>query len=480
MPLLIMKSSIIGKSGKLIASKPDNESNMQQQLLESGLISAILTFSKQLHKQEIQSLTYHDRITSFIEFKEFFLIIEISTAIDIELRNQTLKIIQEKSIGLLENRSENDLSSGEGDLILEEIIKQSQNEVQSELKQPLAQAEKGEFDLVHNENGSYEITSQTNCSNYAEKLAMMISNGLIACNYQLDEKIISAFIPDLKEKMIYYAIIKHENRITNVGIIKLPIEENTTLFRLAPYIDRQIKEMLRNKDDITIQEIITDLVGIYNTRREVKNFDSEYFSIDYLDKNVKGLEKVIYPIVIGEPVIIVGDKLSTRIVTTSLSIFAQHLNTEVIEWLTGETKIGVNITGVSKEVYNELVEEGGGIEESVTVVNLLENKIKGKNASSYFKKIFDKVKKKSPEEAYRSIEKELEKLAFEAMHVTSLAILDRKSAAKKLQQIFTSVNNKSKFNKIMTLASKRNPLIEYLLEDLKSTVHAAEDYLNIF
>lgn len=474
-----MKSSIIGKSGNLIASKPDNESNMQQQLLESGLISAILTFSKQLHKQEIQSLTYHDRITSFIEFKEFFLIIEISTAIDIELRNQILKIIQEKSIELLENRSEKDLSLGEGDLILEEIIYQSQNEVQSELKKPLEHAEKGEFDIVHNEDSSYEITNQINSLEYADKLAVMINNGLIACDYQLAEEIISAFIPDLKEKMIYHAIIKHENRTTNVGIIKLPIEENSTLFRLAPYIDRQIKEMLKNKANITIQEIISNLVDIYNTRREVKSFDSEYFSISYLDKNVKGLEKVIYPIVIGDPAIIVGDKLSTRIVTTSLSIFAQHLNTEVIEWLTGEIKIGSNITGVSREVYDELVKEGG-IDESVTVVNLIDNKIKGKNASSYFKKVFDNVKKKSPEEAYKDIGKELEKLAFEAMQVTSLAILDRKDAAKKLQQIYTGINNKSKFNKIMTLASKRNPLIEYLLEDLKSTVHAAEDYLGIF
>ena len=126
-----MKSSIIGKSGIPIASKPDNESNIQQQLLESGLITAILTFSKELHKQEIQSLTYHDRITSFIEFKELFLIVEITTAIDAELRNRILTIVQKNANKLLKIRSEKNLSSGEGELILEEIINQSLNEVQS-------------------------------------------------------------------------------------------------------------------------------------------------------------------------------------------------------------------------------------------------------------------------------------------------------------------------------------------------------------
>ena len=114
------------------------------------------------------------------------------------------------------------------------------------------------------------------------------------------------------------------------------------------------------------------------------------------------------------------------------------------------------------------------------MVNLIDNKIKGKYSSSYFKRVFDKIKKKSPEDAYESIGKELEKLAFEAMQVTSLAILNKKDATKKLQQIHNSIDNKSKFNKVMQLASKRNPLIEYLLEDLKSTLHAAEDYLGSF
>ena len=478
--MLIMKSSIIGKSGKLIASKPNNESNIQQQLLESGLISAILTFSKELHKQEIQSLTYHDRITSFIEFKDIFLIVEVTTAIDIELRNQLLEIIQKNAAELLEFRLENDLSSGEGELVLEEIINQSQKEVQIGLGKPLENAEKGEFDLIHNEkDGCYEIINQKNSLDYADKLAVMINNGLIACNYQLSERIISAFIPDVNEKMIYYTVIKYENQITNVGIIKLPIEENLTIFRLAPYLDRLTKKMLKKKSDITTSEIISELVNIYNTRREVKSLDSEYFSINYLYKNVRGLEKVIYPIIVGDPVIIVGDKLSTRIIANTLPIFAQHLNTEVIEWLTGETKIGSNITGISKETYDKLV-ENDEIGESITVVNLINNKIKGKNSSTYFKKVFDKVKKKSPEEAYVSIGKELEKLVFEAMQLASLAIIDRKDATKKLQKIYKSISNKSKFNKIMTLASKRNPLIEYLLEDLKSTLHAAEDYLGIF
>lgn len=54
-PVIILKTTLIGKSGKLIAIKP-KISDIKQDLLEGGLTTAILEYSKVVQNQDIQSI----------------------------------------------------------------------------------------------------------------------------------------------------------------------------------------------------------------------------------------------------------------------------------------------------------------------------------------------------------------------------------------------------------------------------------------
>ena len=65
-----LQLSLVTDSGLLLASKPE-ELDDTRHILASSLISAIITFAKEVHRQELQSISYHDKNISFIEVHNF-------------------------------------------------------------------------------------------------------------------------------------------------------------------------------------------------------------------------------------------------------------------------------------------------------------------------------------------------------------------------------------------------------------------------
>jgi len=456
-----MKASLIGKSGKLIATKPKTM-NIKQQLLASGLISAILEFSKTIENEDIQSINYHDRSTSFIEISDIFVVVEISAACEPELKEKILSTIQTKAKDLLSSRDEDNLTIGEGELILEEIVTSALDKVNLGLDQPFLNMEICEF-TIHHTKDTYNIISAKNCDDCITELGGFVDRGLKLRDYQVPYNMVSMLIPCFEKKVSYYLLVNYQDEITHIGVMKVPEENSKTLFRLFPLLEHQIKIYLEDKTEVTLSEIILLLTRIYDTKLKEKTFDPEYFSLAFLDKNIKNIEKVIYPLAIGEPVILVGDKPSTKMLSNTLLIFTQHITTEVVEWLTGEDQIGLNITSMSKGMYEELL-RNNSIGENVTVVNLIEKKVQGPYSSVYLNKIYDEVKKKSPVVAFAIIGNELENLVTYAMKINNLSILERSEAKIKLKVIQSSIKDENKFNKIWNLAIKRNPFLKDLLE----------------
>ena len=78
----------------LLASKPEVV-DYTNQILATGLVTALISFSKEVHHRELQSISYHDRTVSFIRVHDFVLILE---TIDEEstLTEDTLKQLLEK------------------------------------------------------------------------------------------------------------------------------------------------------------------------------------------------------------------------------------------------------------------------------------------------------------------------------------------------------------------------------------------------
>lgn len=477
--MLVTKISLLDKSGMVLAYKPKIAHKEEAELLASGLMSAILTFSKKIQQQEIQSINYHDCTTSFIKYDELLLVIEIPHAIDKELRTQLLTRIKESATELLKDRKSSGISHGEAELILEEILN-SINVAKLGLKRPFTDAEKGQLLLKHEEKG-LEILAQENCPPYLQPLAEMIDQSVRVLDPQKQNKGIGLFIPFLEKRHSLYLFVKTHMKRSETGILKVLEEKSHILFRMTPILNRQIRNLFENNQVITITDALEIIRNkTVDTRTREKVLQEEQFSLLFLEKNIKNIEKAIYSVVVGDPVIVIGDKVSTKICVNTLSIFGQHLYTEVIEWLSGrESEIAPHITGMSQNNYQEL-QAKGVIEETTTIVNLLEGKVRGEKGGDFFKGLFDRVKKKDLEEAHNIIANHLEQLIKYAIKVTELPILTKEKAITQLKNLEEEIGSSDRFESVMDIAIKRNPLVKPLLEELQSTVFAAEDYLGIF
>ncbi|NHJ48772.1 MAG: hypothetical protein FK733_13390 [Asgard group archaeon] len=454
-----MKTTLIGKSGKLIAIKPKT-SDMNEELLKSGLTSAILEYSKAIQNKDIQSINYQDKVTYFVTIKDFILLIEFTSTLESKLRNQILELLQKKAEQLLEDFTEETITITKGELILEEIVTQALDESRFGISQPFLDIEIGDFSILHTED-SYVISSSENCDDCITDIADLLDQGLRMDNFEPEDNCFSMYIP--YDQFVYYLSIFHKDMISQVGVLKVPKNEDFTLFRLVPLLDREVKKQIFINSDTKMSELIPELTKIYDFDRKEFMFNPEYMSVKFLEKNVKQLEKAIYPLIIGKPIIVIGDRPSTKIIVRTLLLFTQHLSTEVIDWLVHDNQIGLNITGMSKEKYNELVMKKL-LDDSITVINLDDGKTKSKYISTYIKKIYDQVKKKSQVLVYAFIGSELEKIAKIAIEINGLALLDESDAIEKLKQIKVETKNESRFGKAIRLALFRNTYLRSILK----------------
>ena len=116
-----IKLSLVSNAGLLLASKPESADDTQE-ILASGLISAIITYAKEVHHEELQSISYHDRTISFVQFQKFVFIVE---TLDKEFTfserqsKQLLEQINLSAFSLLDGKDSDLITEGEAQLILE-------------------------------------------------------------------------------------------------------------------------------------------------------------------------------------------------------------------------------------------------------------------------------------------------------------------------------------------------------------------------
>ena len=116
-----IKISLVTSSGLLLASKPESVDDTDQ-ILATGLMTALISFSKEVHHRELQSISYHDRTISFIRLFDFAIIIETlaeDDALSEEQIKQLLEHLQTYISPHLENVDPKTLTEGQAELILQ-------------------------------------------------------------------------------------------------------------------------------------------------------------------------------------------------------------------------------------------------------------------------------------------------------------------------------------------------------------------------
>ncbi len=464
-----IKISLVTSTGLLLASKPEVDDDTSQ-ILATGLITALISFSKEVHHRELQSISYHDRTVSFIRVHDFVLILE---TIDEEskLTENILKQLLEKlktcTSPLLEVADPDTITEGEASIILDRCLKNIQLLDISISEQPLKSAEIAHFTLVQSDKG-WKIKDQVGSGAHISMIALMLETLEANKKFKGNMEGILTFIEG--EKSLTYTIFDTNGKKSRVGILKFPQSLNLVLFRLFDIMNNHLTSLNDKKENFSMEEILHQIMKTEDLGNRLSKINLEDLSPTFLDRTVsRNLEKAIYSAIIGKPVYVIGDKPTVKLVIDSMSLFTQHLHTFVSLWTVEEdiTKIGkcdlqARFCGMSSIVYKKFVEKKL-ISEIDTNINLETTKVSGEKSSNHFKKLFDTIKKLSIAEVVTKIVYDLEKLVDLTLDLTALALLDKEKAKARLKDISSSKDYASSFfRKALELAVQRNPLLDYL------------------
>ncbi len=465
-----IKLSLVTSTGLLLASKPESADETKQ-ILATGLMTALISFSKEVHQRELQSISYHDRTVSFLRVHEFVLIVETigeDTTVTERQLVQLLEHLIESASPLLEDKDSNALTEGEAALIIETCLQELLTLQFQLAEQPLKNAETAFLIINHSAKG-WEISEKSGSGSFIPRIAFMLDTHKENINSNGKFKGIITQIPD--ENCTTFSVIDSDGEKSKVGILKLPSDQDETLFRLYPMMERMLSIM--SKDSLK-----SDMVSILDTLRDIDDpgprltrISIEDLSPTFLDRTAgKNLERAIYSAIVGDEIFVVGDKPTVRLVIDTLAIFTQHLQTSVNVWITlddieqnEKCDLDSRICGMSPKIYNDLIQKGL-IDEHTTTINLEQSRVKGEKSSIYYKKLFDTIKRLRITEVAAKIAMELEPLIKTAMEITSFALYDKKKIQAELKDLTTRSNlPPSMMRKAIELAKKRNKLLAFLI-----------------
>jgi hypothetical protein len=445
---LIKKIIVIGHGGVALAEFPQTDDDQTQ--LESGLLTAIMTFAKEVHKSQIETLSFHDRTVCFIPSNTCTLIVQYANILDNLLMSKINEKIKLEADHLLANKNAIDVPD-----ILDELLEKSMSQEWIDkvldsfgLPRPLLDAE----------------IIDVNNSAIADKVNNILKNmnGLkqpFMVNLSQEQKVLYVLPNDYDTKAI-----------------SLDISEATTLFRLAPILNKEVEYLKTNGVDL--ENVIDRLIKTPDLGWKFSKQTEEAISMTFVnDLLKKKMDRILSSIVKGEPVIIIGDKLPVRIVVLTLQLFSTHLYTEVIEWLREDSyDISNGTNGMSMVKFDELI-NAKKITADYTVVDLHKKKVIGGEENGYLKHLFKDVMGLSLSAAKTIIQTELDDIVNTSLNITELLTKDLETATQEFKNIQSKVRNKDKFSLIVSLSSQRNPVLQKLVDNISDALTNIESYL---
>lgn len=457
---IIRKISILDKSGISLAEVP-NTRDITEQQLEGGFITAILKFSKEVHKSELEALTFHDRVVSFLQFPNFTIIPEFSNGVDRTL----IAYFSEKifdSVNEIGVNLESTLNVEQAFLILNSIYNNDWlNSAFDELglEQPLIQGEIAEFSKITNNNQFSDIFTKLE-------------------NLQVEEKIITFLLPGGKESYSYIIVATLENGI-KAYCLKIASSYNLILFKLLPQISDDVKFNFE-KGEKNPYNLINDVKQTRDLGIRINEKTKEMMSMDLLLKTIKKLDQLVYSVILGKQILLIGDKPTVRIILNTLLLFTPHLNVQLVEWLEdGDTYIGKDLTGISIDKYNQLV-ENNAITDDTIIVDFRNGKVKNGISNKYIDKMLKNLNHRSLTSSEQYIKSELNDLVNLSLKITRLVKLPDDEGREKLNIIKNEIGDKNKYEVVLELSKQRNELITSIITSISETLKTAQSFLDEF
>ena len=464
-----LQLSLVTSAGILLASKPETMDETKQ-VLASGLISAILTFAKEVHQEDLQSLSYFDRNVSFVRIHDFIIIVETIVEDDTYSERQLKQLLEQIKLSaspMLDERDPNTVSFGEAALILEHCFHDINSLQLFFSKNPLLDAEPSKITILHKNDG-YEILEKVGAGSHIGYLSSMVHNHIDIISNQ--KNLMGAIFLLPEQKYTVFTVIYHQGNKSEIGILRFPRELDFTLFRLFPILEEKLN-LLSNRNITDVLDVLDFIQKVDDPGIRFSDIQLEDVSLAFLDNAIeRNLEKALYAVITGRPVYVIGARSTVRMVIDILSIFTQHFSINIHDWVSLEDIenqrlcfSSTKICGMSFDVF-EKYKSISNLESNATIIDLNTGLVSGDFNSTYFLKILEDKKNEDIETVSVLIFHELRKLVSMSYILTSFALENQEEAKLKLQEFIQhSPFSESFSKKAIELASRCNFIIRYLV-----------------
>ena len=466
-----LQLSLVTSSGLLLASKPESVDDTKQ-ILATSLISAIMTFAKEVHSQELQSISYYDKNISIVEIYDFIFIIETKVEETLFSERQLLQIIEQIQLSaksLLEDRDENLVTEGEADLILEHVLHDIYNLPLFFSKNPLRNSEPLVFSLIHFDKDDTEIIESVGKKEEVQETLNMIIQHRMEFGFKEILTCILMFNPVRKYSEL--VIIETDEMRSNVGILKFKTDLDHTVFRLFPLIEEKLRILADQNYKFEMLDILDVIQNLEDPGNHFAKTDTEELSLNFLATAIpRNVDTVLYPVITGRKIILVGDKLTVKLAIDTLSMFNQHLALNTYIWINNQetaekalSELDASLYGMNLETYSKLDLTELSYAD-LTIVNLLEGTVKGHNPSIYYFDLFKSNLINDVTKFAIQLYNELRKLVSMSYIITSFSLYTKEQAEPLFSDLFENSGFPRSFvDKAIELALKRNPLLIKLI-----------------
>ncbi|MHA2298781.1 MAG: hypothetical protein ACXADA_22325 [Candidatus Hodarchaeales archaeon] len=217
-------------------------------------------------------------------------------------------------------------------------------------------------------------------------------------------------------------------------------------------LSKKLIELLRNYGEAL--EIEMDVIESELASKKISIRESKEGTIDYLLKTIKkGLEVVIYALIVEEPVIVIGDLTTTPLVIGSLELLVPFKMLRKIEftrnYVSPQEADVIGIDENLKKYYSS---------KDFVVVNVKKGKVDGPYKSSFLNSLVKDLKKLNNEESNRKfIQSEISKALSAANYL--IEICNVPNPSKERISGFKKRTAPDVMELILAIATSYNPVI---------------------
>ncbi|MCY3412362.1 MAG: hypothetical protein INQ03_12065 [Candidatus Heimdallarchaeota archaeon] len=344
------KITLVNKVGIGLASYPETKDVSMAQL-ESGITSALLSFTKEIHHQELESINLEDRKVYFVGISDFVIVLEVEKEVEYETIAGILQTIKSSATWLLEDKSSDNISIKDANFILSEVgaiftrMEFVEQMEMDDLKQ----------DFILNDYKIFSFELSKGILNTSIDLVEIFDLETFVSKIRQHQDFTSYLISISDNRGMYLIVNYTDLDYCGAGIIVESTQIQQLISFKASY-DEQMRLITQMGYEMDYKAMLTTIVENSSGRFICfKNNEQEWISL-YLLKHIFGnnVSNMLNTLFLASKIILVGDPILTKQVILSLKPFLHSETLKIESFLDETSDFEFFMAGCSPSLFEEI------------------------------------------------------------------------------------------------------------------------------